>query len=82
MSIHIKDPIIMMFPNGNTAFFVDEKQVPELQVSWLDLWLEFIESKGFNPEGWKITLPDGRVATPFRVNKERSKSDWNWRIIQ
>lgn len=50
---------ILFFPNGNTAVFENKEQVPELQVSWLNLFAEFLENKGIDPALVSITLPNG-----------------------
>lgn len=56
---------VMFFSNGNTAFFKDGKQVPELQESWLLIYVNFLKEKGYiqeDIEQIKINLPDGNIA--------------------
>ena len=41
---------IMFMTHGLTAVFDDnDQQVPELQESWLKIYAEFFESKGYDP---------------------------------
>lgn len=68
---------VMFFLNGNTAVFdLAGRQIPELQESWVVLFLKFLESQGHNPLDFSFTLPDGRQAKPFRT----SDNSWNWEI--
>ena len=57
---------ILFFPNGNTAVFdgltLDAKPLPEFQKSWLRLYVEFLRSKGVDPEKVTFRLPGGRTA--------------------
>lgn len=48
---------VMLMPNGGTAVF-DEKgqQVPNLQVSWLVLYVRFLRTQGVDPEDCDIEL--------------------------
>jgi len=67
---------VYMFPNGNTAVFDDsDSQMPELQKGWLETWIEHLVSKGVNPEGLTITMPNQRIATVFKI-----PGGWNWSI--
>jgi hypothetical protein len=67
---------VMMFPNGVTAAFDGEEQIPELQrKGWLETWLLEAEKRGYVIENMNITLPDNKKAHPFRV-----PDGWNWRI--
>lgn len=36
---------VLFLPNGNTAVFKNDEQVPELQRSWLLKFVEFLEQK-------------------------------------
>ena len=69
---------IMFLPNGNTAVFNEKgQQIPELQGSWL---LEFIKAMmaktTVNIELVQITLPDGKRARLFKLEK-----DLHWEVI-
>lgn len=66
---------ILLFPNGNTAVFENNKQVPELQKGWLELFTEFLESKNIDPTLADITLPNGKKTKIFKT-----KHGWNWLI--
>lgn len=71
---------ILFFSNGNTAVFDKQtkEQVTDLQEGWLNLFCEFLESKGFSPaeiEDCQFTLPDGMK---IRVRKT-PLGDYNWR---
>ena len=54
---------IHFFSNGNTMVFEGGEQVPELQMSWLAMYIKFLKSKDINPESVSLTMPDGRKAT-------------------
>ena len=66
---------VIFFPNGNTAVCEGENQVPELQVPWLLMFVEFLQSKGEDPEKLDITLPNGNKAKVFKV-----EGGYNWDI--
>lgn len=75
MKLKIKE--VMFFPNGNTAVFNKKgDQIPALQKSWLMLFVEFLESKGADPEKANYRMPDGRVASLVKVD-----SGWNWKFF-
>lgn len=72
---------VMLFSNGNTACFdKNGQQIGELQKGWLEIWLEWLESKDVNPlEIEKIeTIVNGRnvILKPFRTD-----NGWNCEII-
>lgn len=56
----------LFFANGNTAFF-DESgaQVPELQRSWLQMYVIFLKEHGVDPTKVDYTLPNGSHAAAF-----------------
>ncbi len=67
---------LFLFYNGVTAICDEQgNQVPELQVPWLLLYGQFLESKGIDPLLVKINLPNGDVAKFFR-NSE-GKLSWD-----
>ena len=66
---------ILFFPNGNTAVFENEEQIPELQEGWLNLFAEFLVRKGIDPTLANITLPDQKKAKIFRT-----PNGFNWNI--
>lgn len=63
-----------MFPEGVSGFTKDGEQIPDLQVPWFRLYLEFLESKGINIFAVTFHLPDGSVARPFQID---GKIFWN-----
>jgi hypothetical protein len=65
----------IFFPNGNTAVLRDGQQQPELQRPWLQLFAEFLESRGEDPAAFRLILVDGEEARFFRTSE-----GWNWRI--
>jgi len=62
---------VMFFSNGNTAVFKDGSQAPELQESWLGLFVGFLREKGVDPEDCNFKMPSGQFA---------QWSDDNWSI--
>ena len=66
----------MLFPNGNTAFFKNGSQVPELQESWLQLYVAFVKAHGINPMEVEFTLPDGRRAKLIELEDR-----YTWEIL-
>ena len=69
---------VIFFNNGNTAVFsIHGQQVEGLQVPWIQLYFDFLESKGMNIAGLGFTfqMPDGRKAVPIKI-----KEGWNWKI--
>jgi hypothetical protein len=68
---------IYFFPNGNTAVFINENQVPILQESWIRLFFEHLIKNGHNPQDFDITMPDGSHAKAFKL----SNGEYNWRFL-
>jgi len=70
---------VFCFSNGNIIVLNGKNQVPELQIKgWLGTWLEWVESLGYNPEGWKIELP-GSPGTAKVIRTKRSDCcRFNW----
>lgn len=66
---------VLFFPNGNTAFFRNGHQVPELQKSWLRLYVDFLERQGVDPTTVKFEFPNKLVAEVFKV-----EDGYNWRF--
>lgn len=66
------------FGNGNMGACIDGQQVPELQTKgWLECWLEWAESIGYNMEGKEIEMNGGAfIAVPFKTGEGK----WNWEI--
>lgn len=65
---------VVCFPNGNTMVFDEEgKQIPKLQKSWLSLYIEFLKSKGVEPEGLSVKLPD-----EFEVEIIKTRHGYSW----
>lgn len=67
---------IIFFNNGNTAVFGENRQqIPDLQKSWLLMFIEFLQSRGIKVEKVdEIMLPDCRRAKYL-------KKYHNWKII-
>ena len=67
---------VMFFPNGNTAAFRDGKQVPELQESWMLLYVQLLSGVGIDPTQVEFTMPDGSHANIFETEDGR----YSWRL--
>lgn len=68
---------VFLFPNGNTAATDSAgEQIPELQVSWLLTYVEFLISKGVDPTRIEFRLPGGFVRL-FKTDD----GGWNWRFL-
>ena len=65
---------VLFFPNGNTVVLENNEQIPELQESWLLLFITFLESKGVDPTKVSYRLPQGR-AEVFRTPE-----GYSWRF--
>ena len=66
---------IVCFPNGNTMVFDDkEEQVETLQTSWLLLYVDFLVKQGVKPDGLDIKMPNGKIATIFKLPSGK----YNW----
>lgn len=63
--------------NGNTAFFKNGQQVPELQKAWIILYFEFLEKHKINPLEVKFQFPDGSRAKAFKT----STNGYNWNLL-
>jgi len=67
---------VIFFANGNTAFCDAEgQQVPELQKSYMQLYCEFLVSKGIDPAGVEFNFPNGSKAKAFLIGVG---DRWNW----
>lgn len=67
---------VYFFPNGNvTVCGQDGRQIFELEKSYVELFCEFLESKGYKPEDAIFNLPSGEEAEIFKT-----MSGWNWEI--
>ena len=67
---------VIFFPNGNTACFINGEQVPELQESWIVLFIKHLEKNNYNPMDFVIKIPCGECK-PFKTEEGL----WNWDII-
>lgn len=67
---------VFFFSNGNTAVCRDNEQVPELQTSWLLMFVAFLEEHGVNPLEAKFNLPDRMVAKLFSIGD----GQYNWSV--
>ena len=61
---------IIFAPSGLTAAFRNHKQVPDLQVSWFRLYVDFLKSKKVDPETVVFRLPDGSTTRWVEANWE------------
>ena len=77
MTENYKDLLVMLFPNGVTAVFDGNNQVPELQESWIRLYLNFLQSKGVDPTKCKFYLPTGMTAEVA----ENNEGGFSWSIL-
>jgi hypothetical protein len=58
-----------------TAFFdCDGKQVPELQLPWLDLYIEFLVENGIDPCKVLFSMPD---SSQLVVREEKGIYYWS-----
>ena len=64
---------VMFFDNGNTAVFNDG-QVPELQQSWLRLYVSFLQEHGIDPEDCKFSMPG---AEPVFAKWDNESNNWS-----
>ena len=65
---------VMIFENGMLAVFNDaNEQVPELQKPWLELILEFLQSKGISPDECSFES-NKLMMLPFK----RDDGSWSW----
>ena len=65
---------VLFSPNGSTAVFDDDGQVPDLQKPWIELFAEFIESKDLDLAEFDIQMPNG-----VKVELFETPTGWNWR---
>lgn len=72
---------VILFSNGNTAVFdVNGEQMGELQKGWLELWCEFMESKGIDPS----TIPDIKTVVNGQdryVQPFKTEYGWNCKLV-
>ena len=67
---------VLFFPNGQTVVTNGREQIPELQQSWLVLFLKFLESRGEDPTRFEFKLPSGRTALVFKTD-----SGYNYQFL-
>jgi hypothetical protein len=72
---------VILFSNGNTAVFDENgEQMGELQKGWLELWCEFMESKGVDPSKLTdiktIVNGETRYVQPFKT-----EFGWNCKFV-
>ena len=66
---------IYFMPNGISAVFIDTKQVPNLQESWIQLFFKHLLENGYDPLDFDIVMPDGKKAKAFKT-----EDGYNWKI--
>lgn len=64
---------VMFFPNGNTVAFRDGQQVPDLNESWLLLYVGLLVAAGIDPTEVEFTMPNASHATVFEI-----EGGYNW----
>ena len=67
---------VVFWPHGVTSTTVGNEQVTYLQKPWIEMFFEYLESKGVEPEKQHYVLPNGKRAEPYRTSE-----GWNWKII-
>ena len=67
---------VFFFPNGNTAVCKDGQQVPELQQSWLKLFVKSLEEQGVDALGCEFKLPNDMTARVFKCED----GSYNWEV--
>lgn len=72
------------FQNSNIAVFdEDGQQIPELQISFYDMWAKHAESLGYNPEGIIIETVSGNwrlfKCADGSYNQEKGR-DTHWQL--
>jgi len=68
----------MFFNNGNTAFFYQGEQQPDLQKSWFRMYVDFLLIKGVDPTDVKFILPNGKKAKIIKTPE--GIYEYNWAI--
>ncbi len=68
---------IMFFPNGNTAAFENNQQVPVLQESWFMLYVQMIKAIGYEPTEIEFTMPNGKHARVIELDDGR----YSWQFV-
>lgn len=71
---------IIFWPNGNTSCTDKNAQVPKMQVSWIQLYFQFLEEHGVDPTKQTFILPDGMEAIPFVIDRGEYKGHYNWKV--
>lgn len=66
---------VTFYGTGQTTAFERGKQIPVFQRSWLLLYFEFVESKGFDPRSFVYEM-DGQRFRPIK----NEDGTWNYRI--
>ena len=68
---------VMFFSNGNTAVFVNGKQVSKCQESWFVMFVDFLDVNGIDVLKTKYRMPNGD-------NAELVKTDdgYTWKIVE
>jgi len=65
------------FPNGNIAVTDGENQIPELQRKSVPaMFAEHIESKGYNPAEFLLSLTAG-----YAIFVKSKSGGWNWEFV-
>jgi len=68
---------VMFFPNGNTAVFVNRKQIPKCQKSWFVMFVDFLDVNGIDVLKTKYRMPDGDSAELIKTD-----DGYTWKIIE
>jgi len=66
---------ITFFPNGVTMAHRGSEQITGLQQPWLELYAEFLVTKGQDPAKFRLILPGG-----MKAKFVPKQGGWNWII--
>ena len=66
---------VRFFQDGNTMAFRDGQQVPDLQESWILLYVQYLVTAGVDPTKVKFTMPGGSRVTVFEI-----EGGYNWQF--
>ena len=68
---------VTFFANGNTAVTDEDKQIPELQESWLALFVKYLDENGVDPTEPTYQMPDGNKFSVYKVH-----NGYNWGLYR
>lgn len=70
---------LTFFPNGNVMVFDEAgQQIGELQAKgWMELFFDHMDSKGYNPEEFKILARNNNGEFEEVIPNKQSDGTWN-----